>query len=206
MPTRRRYLAALSATALAGCSQARNALPGNSQGVGDTYEHKELEITPTDVQTVDQLTIVLEGNPSRTVDRRKQITASENGDLVAVELSIKNNGIESKKVPAWNVKSYKKMRKDENDIAVTGLNDIRLFADDKGGALPASRRLQFPVDHIDVDGEELPLYPTIATGTSGPSVSADEKLTGWIYGEVLADGTPRLKMTLGSDDVWWDLE
>jgi hypothetical protein len=214
MRTRRRLLQAVAGVGLVGGGvyAGRNGLlsdvPGTDalgepMGVGDTYEHNGLVIQPTDVKETDKLVVVLEPNDLGSGQQRKQITASDSGTLIAVELSVQNTAIEEKTAPAWDVRNYKRMRTDNDSISFGGVNDIRLFADDNGGALPGSRWLQFSVHHFAIDDESLPPYPT---EDGGADVAADDELTGWIYGEIVDEGTPRLKMTLGSDDVWWDLE
>jgi len=216
MVSRRRILQGVAGLGLlsGGVYAGQNGLLSEAPGVGsiaggrqvgDSWESDKFQITPAQVKQGDELTIALKPSSTRSISRRKQITAVENGTLVAVELAIENMSIEPQTAPSWHVKNYNGMRSEDDEITIGGLNDIRLYAGDSGGSLPGSRWLQFPIEDFKINSEPLSPYPT-TTNETGSTVPADGEIRGWIYGEIRAEGTPQLKITIGGDDVWWQLE
>lgn len=201
---RRGFVGIASVLALSGCTDTSEITDvadqslGNNQSLGDTVTFGEIDVTITEILTAGEVTTYVDtmGGKNRTTH-----TAPSNGKFVLFFVECYNPDITDRQGPGVNTADYEQMTVDDDAIAASS-NDIRVYGGSEGGHLPEKIE-RSTYDGILVGGGELESYP-VTPGGIDPKISADGTVTGWTFGLIPRDKTPRLKVEFNGNSATWE--
>jgi hypothetical protein len=195
---RRYFIALAGAVSVAGCST--NLLGDSALDIGESTEFDgEIEVTVTDNRTASELTLSTGGGGFTEPD---SFEAPSSGRYALFKLTVDNITITEQDAPQFNIANYNTLKNDDETLYTRGINDIRVFGGSEGGFLPDGHDDMIGYDSITAGSSNLTPYPQSVAGTR-PKIGADESITGWVYGLIQSDATPKLRITFRGTTKNW---
>lgn len=210
---RRQLLSLLATSAIAGCSEAADnvdvpdQVPSNgaTAQLGDTIEHDDITVTPTEYRNVDEFEGIFEANSGKkTVET---ISAPDNATIGLVSVTVENNDIEERDAPIFSYSGYQRLTQPDDQVVKQNENDIILRAGDEYGHIPDMGSFSMiPMERMKIDDNVVPAYPPAPNGGVTAPIDADSTLHGWVFSLIPKKTPVELVVTWGGRKETWTLK